>query len=498
MKMQSTALCLSAALLIACGGSPPSPSGGTGAAGSGGIMTTTASSSGGGGDGGAMCPLPCPLWAKTFGGPSFDGGASVAIDAVNDTVYVGRSFEGMVTIEGQAFVSTGYNDLLLTVYAPNGQFLWAKQFGSEGDDLGSTLVARPSGGVVLAALVGNGIDFGSGSLNTSDLSTGSMAVAAFNSDGSHIWSRAFSTSVFQSFAIGVDVSGNVLLTGSFADFGQSPLDFGGGPLPHDPTNGGIDEDVFLAKFDSQGNHLWSQSFPAPLPQFGNDVAAAADGTIFLTGHFEGTLPFGQSVLDAGLEPMGSSDAYVAAFSADGLPLWSASFGDDASQSGQRVVAAGDKVFVLGEFGGTMSFSGQALAAQDIGDAFIAVFQTSGVFNNASRIGGKGHQFIWAAAPIGEDVAVAVSGSDGDSPFDVDFGNGLKLPSTDAFALARFHSDLTPMWVAGIKASIAEAYGMTANDKMLVIGGVFWNEIDFGQGSLQSVGDADCFVAALRP
>jgi hypothetical protein len=51
--------------------------------------------------------------------------------------------------------------------------------------------------------------------------------------------------------VAVDGAGNVLLTGDF----DGTVDFGGGPL----TSAGSD-DIFVAKLDAQGNHLWSKRF----------------------------------------------------------------------------------------------------------------------------------------------------------------------------------------------------------------------------------------------
>jgi hypothetical protein len=71
-------------------------------------------------------------------------------------------------------------------------------------------------------------------------------------DERHIWSRSFGDSDDDiGRAVAVDGSGNVILTGWF----EGAVDFGGGLL----TSVG-DRDIFLAKYDMDGNHIWSRAY----------------------------------------------------------------------------------------------------------------------------------------------------------------------------------------------------------------------------------------------
>jgi hypothetical protein len=54
-------------------------------------------------------------------------------------------------------------------------------------------------------------------------------------------------------------------------------------------------DIFLAKFDTSGGHVWSQQFvggPPPGGDHASGVAADADGNVLATGWFQGTVDFG--------------------------------------------------------------------------------------------------------------------------------------------------------------------------------------------------------------
>src|SRR6185437_6832907 len=85
--------------------------------------------------------------------------------------------------------------------------------------------------------------------------SGDVFVAKFDPMGSHLWSNGYGDAQDQSSASSVvDAMGNILLAGDYS----GTLNFGGTPL----TSAGA-TDIFAAKLDSNGNHLWSKSFGDP-------------------------------------------------------------------------------------------------------------------------------------------------------------------------------------------------------------------------------------------
>jgi hypothetical protein len=77
-------------------------------------------------------------------------------------------------------------------------------------------------------------------------------VDRLDGEGNHVWSRRFGDSQDQ-FAYGVAVgpSGSVGLTGEAG----GAVDFGGGDLA------GKSNDVYVAKLDNAGAHLWNNRDP---------------------------------------------------------------------------------------------------------------------------------------------------------------------------------------------------------------------------------------------
>jgi hypothetical protein len=79
----------------------------------------------------------------------------------------------------------------------------------------------------------------------------------------------------------------VILTGRFWD----TVNFGGRTL----TSAGA-EDIFIAKFDAGGNHVWSQRYGDDNSQYAYSATVDASGNVVLTGYFWGTVDFGGSAL----------------------------------------------------------------------------------------------------------------------------------------------------------------------------------------------------------
>src|SRR5262249_28363993 len=131
-----------------------------------------------------------------------------------------------------------------------GQLLWSI---AESDDVlfPGSATTDPSGNVIVTG------DFehqGSIGCDMYAATTLGVYLAKFVPDGRLVWSKSFNNGdpandIESASLVATDASGNILLTGAA---GGTP-DFGGGPLP-----GGAQLNLYVAKFDPDGNHLWSK------------------------------------------------------------------------------------------------------------------------------------------------------------------------------------------------------------------------------------------------
>jgi len=300
------------------------------------------------------------LWSKRFGDRSSQSARSVAIDASGNVIVTG-DFYGVTDFGGGALTSTG-GDVYVAKFGSDGTHLWSKRFGDGDYQLANAVALDASGSVIVTGVLNGSVDFGGGVLSSAGHSD--IFIAKFGSDGTHLWSKRFGDGDYQgAYAAAVDASGNVIVTGYF----YGTVDFGGGAL----TTAGGAVGVFIAKFGSDGAHLWSKSFSdgsyymAP-----HSVAVDASGGVIITGYLYGTVDFGGGALASA----GESDIFVAKFGFDGSHLWSKCFGDDATQYGEAVaVDASENVIIAGSFLGTVCFGGSALTSAGESDIFVAKF-----------------------------------------------------------------------------------------------------------------------------
>ncbi len=179
-------------------------------------------------------------------------------------------------------------------------------------------------------------------------------------NGTALWSKRFGDNGYQGgYGIGVDAAGNVLVTGQF----NGTVDFGGGP-----HTGMGNTDIFVAKLDPNGNHLWSKRFGDTMIQRANTIAVDGAGNVLIAGDFEGAMDFGGGPLFS-VDPQ---DTFVAKFDPNGNHLWSRRFGDAGQQraAGAAVDAAGNLV-VVGYFDGAIDFGNGPLESKDNPDIFLA-------------------------------------------------------------------------------------------------------------------------------
>jgi hypothetical protein len=395
---------------------------------------------------------PCPgavLWSKRFGGAEAQIGSGVAVDP-SGNVFVTGSSEGAVDF-GAGPLDNG---IFLAKFDPSGELLWAHSFGPGATKLRAGSVAvNTNGDCVITGGYQGPIDFGAGPLPVE----GKLDVylAAFDGkNGSCTFSGGFGNGEEQ---FGTDVvlddDGRMTLVGKFhgsIDFGgqqhsavnmeydmfMARLDPSGARLwshrfgdgkdmhPHNITFAGSDVvvtgkvlgdvdffsaacgkmigaesvngDVFVTRFDTNGDCVGWERFGNAMRQDGYGLAADADGNLVVAGYFEGDLDFGGEILSSAPEP----DVFVTKRGSAGEPIWTKQFGGAGDQrAGSAAVDAGGNIVVTGYFSGTLVFDPEkALVSTGASvDVFIARLDPSGAPLWSRRFGASDSQEAYGLA-----------------------------------------------------------------------------------------------------
>jgi hypothetical protein len=261
------------------------------------------------------------LWAVSAGGPDYDQPYSVITDNLGDIIITGI-FNTSATFGGAGGVtltSFGLYDIFTAKYNTNGTFQWARQGGGQSYDYGNEVATDNQNNVLVTGSFTQFATFGRFNVQTGN-PYGDIFVVKYNSSGTEQWVQApYNVTGGQSFynsAYGVrtDNNDNVFITGSFSNvitFGDTTL-----VSSWDGTNA----DIFLAKYDAQGNFNWvvqAGSDSSGAFAVGQDISIDKNNNIIFTGTFSIMTNFGGYVLNA----QENSDIFIADVNQSGIVQW---------------------------------------------------------------------------------------------------------------------------------------------------------------------------------
>lgn len=141
----------------------------------------------------------------------------------------------------------------------------------------------------------------------------------------------------------------------------------------------------VARWDGAGHELWRKQFGDQRAHV-NDLTVSDEGDVLVAGRFSAPFDFGGGVLTPVHGPgnLDTFDAFLVALGAAGDHRWSRRFGDERSQSIDRVaVDAGGVVTVRGRGNGTIDLGGGPLALGSDG-TFNATFDADGTWLSSAR------------------------------------------------------------------------------------------------------------------
>jgi len=408
------------------------------------------------------------LWAKTVGGPYDDYGLSVSADAAGN-VFVTGSFSSPSITFGSTILINTIGDkagMFLAKYDANGNVLWAKRAGGDGQQLGTAVCTDAAGNVfVTGTCEANSITFGSTTLSGPD----GYFIAKYDANGNVLWAKSTGGvgSIYDGgSSLSTDAGGNVFVTGSFGN----TIIFGSFIL----GNIGV-FDLFIVKYDANGNVLWARSAGGSGIDGGTSVSTNADGDVFVTGFFASpSIAFGSTTLINA----GDTDVFIAKYDANGKSLWAKNAGGTTEAIGLSVSADNmGNAFVTGGFSGpAITFGSTTINSPPGSDypLFIVKYDANGNVLctkslasggndavNAYDILGSRRNLDWvgiSADPFGNAY---LTGSFGVNPFILD-ADTLALRGKENVFIAKYTCTcILPATISG-KDSICAGTLLTAN------------------------------------
>lgn len=272
-------------------------------------------------------------WIEQFGTQSAEKGRAVAVDHLGD-IYFAYYSGG----------SSGNDNIFLRKYDSSGSVLWTQPLGSSTFDRAISIELNEVGDIFVA-----GTNHGSSSSN------GDAFLSKYRPSGLLDWSQQFGTTSREfAFDLSLDGQGNVFVSG-LTEGAVDGSNAGGG-------------DMFVVKYDSGGNELWSRQHGTTGYDFGEGIATDSAGNVYVTGNTN----YGYPITDI--------DTHVVKYDAAGRHVWTREINPSGHFiGGSDIAVVDDTVYVIGD----------DLVGSGNWDAFLATLSTSGSDESYFRWGTSG-------------------------------------------------------------------------------------------------------------
>ncbi len=340
------------------------------------------------------------LWAKSAGGTSYDAASSIAVDAVGNVYVAGYFTSPTITFDNDSLSNTGNttddtSDLFLVKYDANGNVKWAKSAGGLNNDEATSIAVNASGNIYMTGSFNSfNINFGVITLiNTDTLNyTDDIFVTKYNTNGNVIWAVSKGgTGWDEANAVAVDTSGNAYVAGIF----ESPsITFASTTLTNNNSTDST-YDLFLIKFNPNGNILWAKRAGGSDFDYSRSVAVDISGNAYLAGEFRSSsITFGATTLTGSVYPDNALHPFLARYNSNGDALWAKSAqGVNQNNNGALSVAvdATGNSFLTGYFNSPDITFGLTTLTNDTADGtsdiFLAKYDSIGSLLWAKSAGG---------------------------------------------------------------------------------------------------------------
>jgi hypothetical protein len=447
--------------------------------------------------GAVLAQDPKSVWVRQAGGEEIDAGYGIAVDGWGNSLVTG-TFSGTADFGPgtSPLFSRGGFDLFVIRYDEDGKPLWVRQGGGPGRDEGLAAAVDGMGNGIVAGRFSGTADnpalFGSITLASAGGST-DIFIAKYDTQGNVAWvKQAGGRGEDQAFGLATDGVGNILITGRFRGPTNDPSVFGSFQL----FSAGGSADAFVAKYDPDGNALWVKQAGGIDHDEGQNIAADPLGNIYVTGRFRGQANFDAVVL---VSEDGSDDVFVAKYDRNGNLLWAEKGGGSGQDSGSGVtVDAFGHAVITGYYEETAAFGTEALTAKGAADLFVVKYDGEGDLLWARSAGGNGDDG-------GQGIATDRSGHimvTGYYHRFADFGTmQLSTPNggTSDIFIARYDPAGKLMWLEGLGGPEADSgrdLAINALGQGYVVG-TFRNMALLGTYPLfTSAGEEDAFALKI--
>jgi hypothetical protein len=306
-------------------------------------------------------------WAHTWGGDLSETGISVCTDSFSN-VYVSGRFYSSVDFDPTDAIdihsaNKDKHDAFLCKYDVNGNYLWTVNFTEppvtyDGSIDNCICDVDMSANIYLAGRFGGYIDFDPSPLSEHwhNVTTGSDAyLVKLNQDGNYLWSKSWGNPTMSGdeycWNLATLNSDYVYVVGTV----DRDLDLDPGPGEDFKTAFGS-YDIFISKFNSNGDYMWGHVIGGTGDDRGTDIAVTSEDNVYISGYFEYQVDFNPFIGIDKRITHGDTDIFTTKFASDGSYTGTITLGGTGYDQGSCIALAdNDNLFISGRFSESVDF-----------------------------------------------------------------------------------------------------------------------------------------------
>ena len=436
-----------------------------------------------------LAQTPNWQWAKSAGSVADESGLSITTDNAGNSYVTGYFYSPSIVFGTYTLTNNGNYDTFLVKYDANGNVLWAKSFGGIYDDVGYSITTDVSGNVILVgSFYSPSVAIASNTLI--NFGGGDIFIVKYDNSGNELWVKQEGGIAGENAkSVTTDLNGNIFFTGYFS---SSTMFTGTYTL----TNSG-NEDFFIVKYDVMGNTIWAKSANGVGKQNGNSIKTDSFGNVCVTGFFNNSIAFNNYTLTTS----SFSDVFVVKYDNSGNEIWAKSCGGNVIDIGYGISTDNQgNVFVTGSYcSSTFNFGSSSLinASADY-DIFVLKYDQFGNELWAQSIGGL---YEDTGLGIANDIFGNVIFTGHFHSPSVNFGTQILSNSGigDGY-VAMYNSSGNVLWAksaGGLSDDGSASVSVNSAGEILVTGSYFSQVINFSSIGLSNAGSNDIFIAKIE-
>lgn len=384
---------------------------------------------------------------------------------------------------------------------------WANALPGNSYDVCRAIVLDDQSNVYATGYFSSTVDFdaGAGVSNLTSLNAEDIFLAKYDSAGKLLWAKSMGDFRYQAgYAIALDAANNIYITGIF--FGTTDFDPGAGVTQLVSAG---NEDIFVSKYDNNGNFIWAKQFGGTTNDFCNAIKLDRFGNIYINGYFDNTADFDPGTGVFNLVSAGGTDIFVCKLNEHGNLLWAKSIGGPLSDVAYSIgLDELDNVYSTGFFWNTVDFDPGPgifnLSSEGLGDGYILKLNSGGSFIRVARMGGDSRVRA-ISLKLEKTGHIYIAGHfDGTADFDPGAGAVVlhsAIDDEDIF-IGKYDLNFDLVWIKQVAgSSFQQVFDMdTDATGNIYLTGHYHGTADFDPGpgihELSAAGDPDIFVLRL--